>query len=88
LAVNVPEYGELELPRHCVRLANYRELSMDQGALGHDEWMKVRRGAKVVLQTDEGPVEGKFIASTGEGVKVKVDDTEAIHPYDAVELSA
>lgn len=88
LVVKVPEYGEVELPRYCVQLPDKKRLDMEQGALGHDEWMKVRRGTKVVLQTEDGPVEAKLVASTGQGVKVTVDGDEAIYPYEAVELSA
>lgn len=82
LALNLTGYGEVELPRYCVRLAPTQELVVDTGA-----WAKVKRGSKVVVQTADGPEDAKFVKVTPDGVTVKLGNEELVFPHNSVELA-
>lgn len=81
LVVETREYGELELPRHCVSLVPEIELSV-----APNPWAAVEMGAPVVVHSGDKDVRGKFAGLSDEGVLVKVGSKETVYACDEVEL--
>lgn len=82
LVLDLDSYGTVELPRFCVKLAPINELAMEQ-----NPWIKVKRGTKVVVQTDAGPKEGKFTSVAGTCVRVKIGQEDILCSPESVELA-
>jgi len=79
--VDTREYGELEVPRHCVSLIPEIELSVAQ-----NPWASVEEGASVVVHSGDKDVRGKFVGLSEDGVLVKVGSKETVYACEEVEL--
>lgn len=83
LGIQLEGYGYVEMPRYCVQLVPSKELEIAKTA-----WEQVKKGAKVTVTTEAGPVPGKFVESTGDGLRVNIRGGNAIYPVEAVELAS
>jgi len=81
LSLDLEGYGEVELPRHCVRVPPSEEL------IANKEWWEVAdEGTPVVVHDGDKSTRAKFVAAVEDGIKVRIGSKEQVYTRADVEL--
>jgi hypothetical protein len=88
LDVELDGYGEVELPRYCVKLIPVLEVeAVKPLEIKDNPWATVSRGTKVVVSNGDSKVEGRFLKVVPDGLRVKVGKEEQTAAAGTVELA-